>query len=202
MMKLYWSPQSRAFRALWLMEEAGRPYERVQIDIRKGEQSTPTFRAINPMMKVPALTDGEALVAESAAICAYVAERVPEAQLAPPLGDPLRGRYLHWLFFASTNIEQAFTQKFTKLEMPSMSAGWGSFERVMDVLSDALQERPWMLGERFSVVDVMLGADLNYGVNLFKIVEPRPEFTAYIARCTAHPAFQRAVDIEKTALAA
>jgi glutathione S-transferase len=202
MMKLYWSPQSRAFRALWLMEEAGRPYERVQIDIRKGEQSTPTFRAINPMMKVPALTDGEALVAESAAICAYVAERVPEAKLAPPLGDPLRGRYLHWLFFASTNIEQAFTQKFTKLEMPSMSAGWGSFERVMDVLSDALQERPWMLGERFSVVDVMLGADLNYGVNLFKIVEPRPEFTAYIARCTARPAFQRAVDIEKTALAA
>jgi glutathione S-transferase len=201
-MKLYWSPQSRAFRALWLMEEAGRPYERVQIDIRKGEQSTPAFRAINPMMKVPALTDGEALVAESAAICAYVAERVPEAKLAPPLGDPLRGRYLHWLFFASTNIEQAFTQKFTKLEMPSMSAGWGSFERVMDVLSEALQERPWMLGERFSVVDVMLGADLNYGVNLFKIVEPRPEFTAYISRCTARPAFQRAVDIEKTALAA
>jgi glutathione S-transferase len=202
MMKLFWSPQSRAFRALWLMEEAGRPYERVQIDIRKGEQSTPAFRAINPMMKVPALTDGEALVAESAAICAYVAERVPEAQLAPPLGDPLRGRYLHWLFFASTNIEQAFTQKFTKLEMPSMSAGWGSFERVMDVLSEALQERPWMLGERFSVVDVMLGADLNYGVNVFKIVEPRPEFTAYISRCTARPAFQRAVDIEKTALAA
>src|SRR5262249_26073303 len=91
MMKLYWTPQSRAFRALWLMEEAGRPYERVRIDIRKGEQAAASFRAVNPMMKVPALTDGEASVAESAAICAYVAERVPEARLAPPLGDPLRG---------------------------------------------------------------------------------------------------------------
>src|SRR6516225_6145346 len=100
MMKLYWAPQSRAFRALWMLEEAGCPYERVLVDIRKGEQSAPAFRAVNPMMKVPALTDGAAAVAESAAICAYVAERVPEARLAPPLGDPGRGRYLHWLFFA------------------------------------------------------------------------------------------------------
>ena len=199
MMKLYWAPQSRAFRALWLMEEAGCPYERVLIDIRNGQQSTLEFRAINPMMKVPALTDGAATVAESAAICAYVAERVPEAKLAPPAGDPARGRYLQWLFFAATNIEAAFTQKFTKLELPSMSAGWGSFERVMDVLGESLGQRPWILGERFSAADIMLGADLNYGLNIFKIVEPRPEFTAYVARCTARPAFQRAMEIETAA---
>ena len=78
-----------------------------------------------------------------------------------------------------------------------MSAGWGSFDRVMDVLGEALGQRPWILGERFSAADVMLGADLNYGVNIFKIVEPRPEFTAYIARCTARPAFQRASEIDK-----
>ncbi len=74
-MKLYWCPQTRSFRALWLMEEAGRPYERVRVDIRKGEQNAPWFRAINPMGKVPALADGEAKVAESAALCAYGAER-------------------------------------------------------------------------------------------------------------------------------
>jgi glutathione S-transferase len=197
MMKLYWAPQSRAFRALWMMEEAGCDYERVLIDIRKGAQTTPQFRSVNPMMKVPALSDGAAMVAESAAICAYVAERVPEANLAPPLGDPARGRYLHWLFFAGGCIEPAYTQKFTKLELASMSAGWGSFDRVMDVLAEALGQRPWILGERFSAADVMLGADLNYGMNIFKIVEPRPAFTAYIARCTARPAFQRASEIDK-----
>ena len=118
-------------------------------------------------------------------------------QVAPPLGDPARGRYLQWLFFAGANIEPAFTQKFTKLELASMSAGWGSFERVMDVLSEALGQRAWILGEQFSAVDVMLGADLNYGLNIFKIVEPRPEFTAYVGRCTARPAFQRAMEIDK-----
>ena len=89
MMKLYWSPRSRSFSALWLMEETGQPYERVLTDITTGAQKKPEYLAINPMGKVPALKDGEATLAEAAAICAYVAERYPEAKLAPPLGDPL-----------------------------------------------------------------------------------------------------------------
>ncbi len=197
MMKLYWAPQTRAFRALWMLEEAGRPYERVLVDIRKGGQSLPELKAVNPMMKVPALSEGAAMLAESAAICAYVAERVPEARLAPPIGDPARGRYLHWLFFAAGCIEPAFTQKLLKFELSPSQAGWASFDRVVEVLSEALRPRPWILGERFSAADVMLGSDLNFGINLLKIIEPRPEFTAYLARCAARPAFQRASEIDK-----
>lgn len=196
MMKLHWAPHTRSFRTLWLLEEAGCAYERVLVDIRKGDQAKPEFRAVNPMMKVPALTDGAAMMAESGAICAYVAERVPEANLAPALGDPARGRYLHWLFFAAGCIEPAFAQKVSKFEISPSTAGWGSFERVIDVLAEALAPRPWILGERFSAADVIIGTDLNYGINVFKIVEPRPEFSAYIARCTARPAFQRAVAID------
>jgi Glutathione S-transferase len=70
------------------MEETGQPYERVLTDISAGAQKRPEFLAINPMAKVPALKDGEATLAEAAAICAYVAERYPGANLAPPLGDP------------------------------------------------------------------------------------------------------------------
>ena len=99
MMKLYWSPRSRSFTALWLMEETGKPYERVLTDITIGAQKKLEYLAINPMGKVPALKDGEATLAEAAAICAYVAERYPEAKLAPPLGDPLRAKFLYWLFF-------------------------------------------------------------------------------------------------------
>ena len=94
MMQLYWAPRSRSFSALWLLEETGQPYERVLIDIRTGAQRSPDYLAINPMGKVPALRDGEATLAEAAAICAYVAERYPEARLAPPLGSPLRAKYL------------------------------------------------------------------------------------------------------------
>src|SRR3954465_14135868 len=99
-MKRYWSPRSRSFSALWLMEETGQPYERVLTDITTGAQKTPEFLAINPMGKVPALKDGDAVRGEAAAVCAYVAERCPEAKLAPPLGDPRRAKYLQWLFFS------------------------------------------------------------------------------------------------------
>ena len=117
MMKLYWSPRSRSFSALWLMEETGQPYERVLTDISKGAQKTAEYLAINPMGKVPAIKDGEATLAEAAAICAYVAERYPQAKLAPPLGDPLRAKYLYWLFFGPGCVEPAMVQVATKIEM-------------------------------------------------------------------------------------
>src|SRR6201999_461723 len=71
MMQLYWSPRSRSFTALWLMEETGKPYERVLTDISAGAQKKAEYLAINPMGKVPALKDGDATLAEAAAICAY-----------------------------------------------------------------------------------------------------------------------------------
>jgi glutathione S-transferase len=194
-MKLYWAPRTRSLRALWVLEESGLPYEREVIDIRAGGQSTPEFRAINPMMKVPALADGAARVAESGAICAYVAEKA-EGRLSPAPGDPARGRYLQWLFFAGNCIEPAFTQKFTNLQLPSSSAGWGDFNRVIEVLEEAVQPGPWLLGERFTSADVMIGSDLFFGIELFKIVEPRPAFIAYIDRCKARPAFKRALAID------
>jgi glutathione S-transferase len=97
-MQLYWWPKTRSLRALWMLEEVGCPYERVPVNITQGGQKDPAFLAVNPMGKLPALADGEAKLAESAAICAYLADKFPEAGLAPPVGDARRGRYLHWLF--------------------------------------------------------------------------------------------------------
>ena len=195
-MKLYWAPGTRSLRTLWMLEEAGVDYERVHVDIRNGGQNDPAFRKINPMGKVPAFEDGAAQLAESAAICAYIAERCPEAGLAPKIGDPLRGRYFHWLFFAPGCIEPAFTQKFANIELPTTAAGWGDFTRVFDALETALKPGPWILGETFSAADVMIGCDLLFGVERFKIVEPRPVFAAYLERCHARPALQRALAID------
>jgi len=196
MTTLYWAPQTRSFRTLWMLEEIGAPYERMRIDIRAGAQAEPSFRAINPMMKVPALVDGAAMVAESGAIVAYLAERHPEAGLAPALGDAARGRYLQWMFFSGGCVEPAYAQKVTGQSLGTSTAGWGSFDRVLDVLDAALATGPWLLGDRFTAADVMIGSDLHFGVELFKIVEPRPSFEAYIARCKARPAFQRAEAID------
>ncbi len=196
-MKLYWSPHSRAFAALWLLEETGQPYERVLIEIAKGAQRSPQFLAINPMGKVPVLQDGETKLAEVAAICAYVAERIPEAELAPPLGDPRRAKYLYWLFFAPSCIEPAMLQLATKLEMNPVAAGWGDAARVFDVVEQALQEGPWLLGEGFSAADIAVGATLNFAVRAFKMAGSRPAFERYLDRCTARPAFQRALALSE-----
>jgi glutathione S-transferase len=192
MMKLYWSPRTRSFSALWLMEETGQPYERVLIDISKGAQKTPEYLAVNPMGKVPALQDGEVTLAEAAAICAYVAELYPQAKLAPPVGDRLRAKYLYWLFFGPSCVEPAMVQVATKIEINTTAAGWGNAERVFDVLDAALKQGPWILGENFSAADVVIGSGLNFAVRLFKMIPERPSFDRYIDACTARPAFQRA----------
>jgi glutathione S-transferase len=192
MLKLYWSPRSRSFSALWLMEETGQPYERVLIDISTGAQKTPEYLAINPMGKVPALKDGDVTVAEASAICAYVAERYPDAGLAPPLGDPRRAKYLQWLFFSPGCIEPAMIQIFTKIDVPTSTAAWGCATQVFDVLDAALEKGPFLLGDMFSAADIMIGSGLNFATRLFKMVPARPSFERYIDACSARPAFQRA----------
>jgi glutathione S-transferase len=194
MMKLYWSPRSRSFSALWLMEETGVAYARVLTDITTGAQKTLEFLTVNPMGKVPALQDGEATMAEAAAICTYVAERYPEAKLAPPLGDVHRAKYLYWLFFAPSCIEPAMVQLATKMEMNSVAAGWGDAQRVFDVLEVALEQGPWILGDQFSAADIAIGSGLVFAVRNFKMVPSRPAFDRYLDRCEARPAFQRALE--------
>jgi glutathione S-transferase len=195
MMKLYWSPRSRSFSALWLMEETGEPYERVLTDISTGAQRTLEFLAVNPMGKVPALADGEATMAEAAAICAYVAERYPRAKLAPPLGDVRRAKYLYWLFFAPSCIEPAMVQLATKIEMNSIAAGWGDATRVFDVLDHALENGPWILGDEFSAADIAIGSGLHFAVRQFKMTPTRPSFDRYLDRCAERPAFQVATKL-------
>ena len=147
------------------------------------------------MGKVPALRDGDAALGEAAAICAYIADRYPETKLAPAITDPRRARYLQWLFFSPGCIEPAIIQIFTKIEIPTSTAAWGSATQVFDVLEAALAKGPWILGEEFSAADITVGSGLNFAVRLFKMVPSRPAFDAYLARCMARPAFQRAEQI-------
>jgi glutathione S-transferase len=195
-MQLYWAPKSRSLRIVWLLEEIGCPYERVLVDIRSGPQANPAFLKLNPMGKVPVLVDGEAVVSESGAIATYLGDRFPDAGLAPPVSDPRRGAYLKWLFFSGNCIEASFVEKFANLKLPYSAAGWGSFDRVVDVLEQAVSHGPWLLGDQFTVADVMIGADLNFGMNTFKLIEPKSALTAYVDRCLARSAFQRALAVD------
>jgi glutathione S-transferase len=199
-MRLYWAPKTRSLRVLWLLEEIGAPYERVLVDLKNGGQHNAAYHSINPMEKVPALQDGEACVAESGAIVAYLAEKFPQAGLAPAIGSATRGRYLQWLFFSGSCIEAAITQKFANVALPEGSAGWGSFDKVFSVLEEVLSAGPYLLGEAFSAADVLIASDLHFVIDVFKMLEPRPAFTTYMERCRARPAFLRAQKIDSDGL--
>jgi glutathione S-transferase len=193
---LYHATQSRSAVARWMLEELCEPYDIHLLSLRKGENRAPAYLAVNPMGKVPALVHGDAIITEAAAICCYLADEFPGAGLNIPPGDPHRGAYLKWLFFAPSCIEPAVLERaFPRKEPASRSTlGFGDYDTVMDVLGRATAAaNPYLIGERFTAADVVIGSQLRWGM-LFKLIPERPEFTPYVARLTARPAFKRATE--------
>jgi len=188
---VFHSPQSRSQVAVWMLEEIGLPYECKIVDIRSGAQKTPEFLAINPMGKVPALRDGDVIVSEYSAICLYLADKYASGRLAPAIDAPERGEFLRWMFFGASCFEPALVQKWTKWDVPSSSASWGSYDQVIDVLTKTLADRPYILGDKFSAADVTVGSGVNFGLS-FKLVDPDPVLQGYVDRLLARPAFQKA----------
>jgi len=152
----------------------------------------------SPMGKVPALEDGAVHIWDSGAICAYLADQYPAAKLAPPIGSPERGAYLMWLMYTNSVIEPAMGEKFGGLKPNSVSYGWGGWDQMLQVMRTALERGPWILGERFSAADVLLGMSCNF-LRQFKMIENEPVLFAYADRCAARPAFQRAYALEPQA---
>ena len=190
---LYHATPSRSSIALWMLEEVGEPYDIKLLDLAKGDQQKPDYLAINPMGKVPALRHGAAVVTESAAICTYLADAFPRAGLSVPVGDPRRGVYLKWLFFGPGVLESAVTDRaFPRKEEPRRGTlGYGDFDTVMRVLSDAVTPGPFLMGEQFTAADVVIGANLRWGM-MFKLIPERKELADYVARFKDRPAVERA----------
>jgi glutathione S-transferase len=194
-MKLYYWPKTRSFRLMWAMEELGEPYELVRVDLSKGEQHEPAFRAVNPFGKVPALSDGEVSVADSGAILLYLGDRFPEKALSPALSAPERGRYLQWMFFPGACLEPAAIEKVMGLPTNTMMRGWGDWERVLRHIREALEAGPWLVGGAFTFADLYLGSTLDTLIR-FNVLAPEPPIGEYIERLRARPAYRRACAIE------
>ncbi len=187
----YYNPHSRAATVHWMLEELGVPYEMHVLRFDKAEHKTPEFLALNPMGKVPTIEHGDVVVTESAAICTYLADAFPAAGLAPAIGDPRRGPYLRWMFFAGSCVEPAMADKALKREpgKPSLM-GYGSFEDTVNAVKTAVAKGPYILGEMFSAADIVLGRTLIYAM-MFDIFPKEPEFVAYAERLRQRPALQR-----------
>jgi len=173
-----------------MLEEAGVDYDVEVVDIRNpARQDSAEFRAASPMRKVPALVDGNVQMAESAAICLYVADRYCSGKLAPALDDPQRGEFLYWLMYTPAVIEPTMSEKINKIQPNRGRNGWGDFNSMIATLADGLGQGPWILGEQFTAADVMLGSSVHF-LQLFNMLGDAPVLLEYVERCRQRPAFK------------
>jgi len=190
---LYHSPASRAFTAYWMLEELGVPFSVKTVDIRKGEQKAPAYLKLNPAGKVPTLTDGEVVVSENPAIAIYLADRYGYGTLAPKIDDPDRGPYLKWMVFSTAVVDPVATLHEKKIDLPGFEFSFGAFDDMVGVLTGVLKDREFLLGERFTAADVVLGGTLSR-LLYQKILPEEPVLLDYNDRLTAREAFHRAAD--------
>jgi glutathione S-transferase len=188
---LYHHPFSRAAGVVWMLEELGVPYELRFVDIAQGAQKAAELLALNPMGKLPILVDGDAVATESAAIGLYLADRYALGRLAPQPDDPGRATYLRWSCFAPSVIEPGAMAKAANWEFKPAQAGWGDHESMLRAMESAVTGREFLLGDRFSMADVIFGGTLRFMLR-FNMLEARPAFVAYSDRLGARPALQRA----------
>jgi glutathione S-transferase len=191
----YTNPMSRGQIARWMLEELGEPYEHVLLDYGT-TMKAPEYLAVNPMGKVPAIKHGDTVVTEAAAICLYLADAFPDAELAPP--PKQRGDYYRWILFASGPIEAAITNRAMGWQVPpdrKMMAGYGDYDDAVAALESAVAGKSFVAGGRFSAADVYVGSTIDWGL-MFKTLPDRPAFQHYIAPMRERAAYKKAKAID------
>ena len=160
MITFYYHETPNPAKVALFLEEAGLPYDVVPVDIRKGEQHDPTFLAINPNAKLPALVDGDAVIFDSSAILLYLADK--SGKFLPPAGDVYRGELLSWLFFAASGIGpysgQAVHFKYYAPEPKDYAVNRYVYEveRHWGIIEARLVGRRYMVGDSYTIADMTL----------------------------------------------
>jgi len=191
MITLFHRPQTRSTRFIFLLEELGAPYEIRLVTTRTREGGAIDPANPHPHGKVPTIADDGVVVFESPAIALYLTDKFPRNQLGPLVGERDRGAYLSWLCYYTGVLEPAFLSKFMNVEVPRGTAGWVPVEEAMPALSRLLAAHPYLLGERFSALDVLYGT--TFALFAQSPMMPKsPLIDAYVQRVVARPAFIKA----------
>lgn len=197
---LYTNPMSRGQIARWALHEVGAEYEAIILDYGESMKSA-EYLKLNPMGKVPSIVHEGHVVTECAAICAFLADTFPEAELGPTAQE--RADYYRWLFFAAGVLEPAVMHKGLNLAPPpekSSTVGYGSFELTLNTLEAKLERDDFACGARFTMADVYLGSQIDWGI-AFKTIPARPSLEAYAKRVAAREAYKAAKAIDNALIA-
>ena len=198
-MKLYYSPGACSLSPHIILNEGGFSFDKERVDLASKKTETGAdYAAINPDGYVPALLldDGQVLT-EGPAIIQYLADRVPEKKLAPPLGTLERYRLMQWLNFISTELHKGFSPLFN----PQAPEAWkavaaAQLGRRLGTVSRQLEGKDWLLGEDFTVADAYLFTVVGWGRHVGIDLEQWPSLKAFHRRVFDRPAVRTAMDIE------
>jgi glutathione S-transferase len=193
MITLFHRPKTRSSRFVFLLEELGAPYELHPVSIATPDGSGVRDPANpHPHGKVPAILDDGALVFESSAIALYLTDRFPANAIGPLVGDLKRGPYLSWLAYYSGVLEPAWTMNFLKVELPRGMPGWPPVEEAMAYVTSVLEAGPYILGDRFSAADILIGT--TFAMFMGGPMMPKtPLLEAYVKRVVERPAYAKAM---------
>jgi glutathione S-transferase len=200
---LWGATTSRTIRAHWALRELGLPYRCEPILPRTGETKTERFTAIAPRQKIPALVDGDFVVAESAAIVAYLSATygTPETALVPT-GARERARYDEWAYFVMTELDATSLYVVRRhLGLPeiygaapiAVESALAYFQLQIGSVVAALNDgRAWLMGDRFTGADILMTTCLTWATRLRQPLAD--SLLRYRDRATARPAYAAAVD--------
>src|SRR5215472_8713254 len=197
MITLYHAPRSRSSAIIWLLEELQTPYQVEIVPIvygnGQGRPAPESYRHIHPHKKVPAIDHDGVIVHECAAVTLYLADAFPKAGLAPAIGDPRRGSYVTWLAYWAGPMNSIATARFRGWDKDAAApTGFGSFEDMENFMAATLEEHPYIVGDRFTAADVLVGGAIDFFVQ-GGVLSKRKAFEEYSKRLAARPARERAL---------
>jgi glutathione S-transferase len=197
MIELHGMAMSRAFRCLWMLEEIGLEYRHVPVHFRS-ESKTPEYLALNPNGRVPCLKDGDLVLFESLAINLYLCRKYGP-HLMPVGGIDDEARVLQWTLWATNELDShlgALNRQRVHLPPEERSpdvvvAIEAALAAPMRVLDDALSNREYLVGDRFSVADLNVASVLATAITAQYKFRDRANVSTWFSRCFARDAAKR-----------
>jgi glutathione S-transferase len=205
MLRLHHYPSSASMAPHILLEEIGAPFELVPVDRAQGVHKTQQFLRLNPNGLIPALTDGDLVLYEAAAICLYLCDQYPQAALAPALGTPQRAQFYKWLIWLTNTLQATLIVYFYPERWVNAGNAAGvtqvraHAESRVRVLVDLLERElaggpgPWLLGEGYSAVDAYAFMLCRWTRNFHQPARKRARLGPYLEGVLERPAVQRAL---------
>jgi len=198
-MKLYFKPGACSLSPHIVLRELGLPFDLDRVDTKAGKTATgQDFRSINPKGYVPTLQlDDGAVLTEGVAIVQYLADRNPERQLAPKSGSLERYRLQEWLNYIATELHKGFGGPlFASASEEAKQTAREGYGKKLDFLAQHLEEREFLLGERFTVADAYLFTVMTWSKARGIELERWPVLKRYFDRIAARPAVREAMQAE------